>query len=536
MHLGNADKLLARLQNDPGKPVKAKVLQLGAIAALWNVAKEMKIVETIDRHVQKRDQGLTCGQYILLAAINRCVAPTSKASMYDWYQKTVLQRLLPTSKKSLCSQRFWDHMSYLDADTIYSIEKEFAQRLIGKFNIDVRMLLFDATNFDTYISTQTICEIAQRGHAKSKRKDLRIIGLALLVTLDFHLPMLSYAYPGNQNDPTMFSGIVDEIVDRYKQFSESCEEITLVFDGGNTSHDNMDQIVGSSYHFITSLTLTHHKDLLAVPISKFESFDNPRLNGTTAFRTKKVVWGKELTTVITRSDNLLRGQLAGINAALKKKRKELWELWGKLQRSQKPGAKGKGYTHESLTKRLKEITKGQYISEILKTEITQTRGILDFTFSTDFNEFERIKRVRLGKRILCTDNSKWTTEDIILGSRAQSHVEDAFKDMKDPKWVSFSPSFHWTDQKLRVHIFYCLIGLTLTSLLVRKASQTGHKLSIDKLYEQLTEVTEIVNLYTPDTGGGRPRAEYVLSSCSKLQEKLCQLFNIFEYTRAQYER
>ena len=115
-HLGTADRLLQRLQNAPGKPLKARVIEFGALAALWNIAQELDLVGTIDRQVSKRVQGLACGHYMLLACLNRCVAATSKASLYDWYRDTVLQRLLPTSKRSLSSQRFWDHMSYLDEE------------------------------------------------------------------------------------------------------------------------------------------------------------------------------------------------------------------------------------------------------------------------------------------------------------------------------------------------------------------------------------------------------------------------------------
>jgi len=298
MHLGTAEKLLQRLQHGVGKPFKAKVLQFGALAALWNIAQELQIVDIIDRHVKKRHQGVSCGQYILLAALNRCVGATSKKSLYDWYCKTVLSRLIPTSMRSLSSQRFWDHMSYFDEQTINAIEKDVTKRLVEHFKIDVKTLLFDATNFDTYIDTQTPGDLAQRGHAKSKRKDLRIIGLALLVSADFHLPLLSYVYPGNHNDPTMFAGVVDELVERYKQFARECQDITLVFDGGNTSDGNMEEIGASDYHFITSLTLTHHKDLLELPMSRFDSFSQPRLDGTSAHRTKKEVWGKERTIVI----------------------------------------------------------------------------------------------------------------------------------------------------------------------------------------------------------------------------------------------
>ena len=39
--------------------------------------------------------------------------------------------------------------------------------------------------------------------------------------------------------------------------------------------------------------------------------------------------------------------------------------------------------------------------------------------------------------------------------------------MKNPHFVTFPPSFHWTDQKIRVHAFYCVLALTMVSLLQR---------------------------------------------------------------------
>ena len=533
MHLGTAEGLLRRLQEGSKKPIKAQIIHFGALAALWNLADELNIVEIIDRRVGKRNQGLTCGQYMLLAALNRAVAACSKASLYQWYRKTVLYRLLPASKSSLASQRFWDHMSYLDEVTISKIEEDFTSRLVEHFKIDLKTLLFDATNFDTFIDTQTNSVLAQRGHAKSKRTDLRIIGLALLVSTDFHVPLLSHLYPGNQNDAAMFSSVTASLVARYRQFAKECQHITLVFDGGNTSKDNIEEIDESQYHFVTSLTITHHNDLLEIPLSQFETFSNPRLKATTAYRTTKEIWGKTRTVVVTRSERLLRGQIAGIKTALKKKRSALYQLRRKLHRSQQPQARGKGYTRESLQKHLQSMTSGQYISEILHAEITDNAGHLDFTFSTDFNAFEKLKRLRLGKRILCTDNNDWSTEQIILASRAQHHVEDAFKQMKNPHWVSFSPAFHWTDQKIRVHVFYCVLALMLSSLLQRKAAQANIPLTIPALYEQLSDIQEIINLYSPEgeSKRGRLKAEYILSERTPLQEKLCKIFDIYNLAR-----
>ena len=532
-HLGTADALLRRLREGVGRPVKVKSIRFGAEAALWNIAQELDLVGTIDQHVPKRKQGLSCGQYMLLATINRCVAATSKASLYNWYRKTALFRLMPSSKKLLSSQRFWDHMSYLDEEKIAAIEEQIATRLVEDFGISVRTLLFDATNFDTFINTKTLSDLAQRGHPKSGRTDLRLIGLALLVSTDFNVPLFSHVYPGNQNDAKMFSRAREALVQRCRRIADECEDITVVFDGGNTSEENITALDDTEYHFITSLTTTHHRDLLRVPLGRFESLSEPSLQETIAYRTVKEIWGKKRTVVVTYSYNLLAGQVAGIRASLKKRRAKLFDLRAKLMRSQQPGAKGKAYTVESLEKHLSRLTKGQYISEILKTEIVDRNGHLGFTFRTDHKAFHRLMRTRLGKRILCTDNDEWSTEEIILGSRAQFHVENAFKQMKDPHWVTFSPTFHWTDQKIRVHAFYCVQALVLGSLMRRKAAQAGLDLSVPRLFEHLSDIREVVNLY--DSGSpskrGRYRAEHMLEIPDPIHQKLAEIFDLHGLSR-----
>jgi transposase len=321
---------------------------------------------------------------------------------------------------------------------------------------------------------------------------------------------------------------VGSLVEKLVEFSKQCDHITLVFDGGNNSQENIESLDSSNYHFITSLTLSHHADLLEIGVKNFESFSNPRLQGTSAYRTQKQVWGKNRTLVITRSEELYRGQIAGIEQCLQKRRRAMRILRAKLLRSH-ARKKGKGYTQDSLDKHLKELTSGQYITEILKTRIFKdAKGRLDFRFWTDPNAYRRLQSTRLGKRILCTDNHHWQTEEIILASRAQSHIERAFRQMKNPHWVSFSPTFHWTDQKLRVHVFYCVLALTLVCLLQREASQKGIELSVPELMKELTKIKEVASFYASGKSGkaGALRSEYVLTETNAEQKKLIQAFQI----------
>ena len=90
--------------------------------------------------------------------------------MADWYQKTVLVRLLPLSLTQLTSQRFWDNMERVTAEQITAIEQDLAATAVFHFGLDLRCLLFDATNFFTFLdSFNSRAQLPQRGHSKEGR-------------------------------------------------------------------------------------------------------------------------------------------------------------------------------------------------------------------------------------------------------------------------------------------------------------------------------------------------------------------------------
>jgi len=528
-HLGTADTLLARLQQKPGEPVKARVHEFGLLAAAWNLAQKLQIVSLIDRHVPKRQQGASVGQYLLLAALNRLASPNSKAQMLSWYQNTTLARWLRLTPNQLRSQRFWDAMDAVDETAIRSIETGLSQRLVEQFGIDTRCLCFDCTNFDTFIDSRTSSQLPQRGHAKSKRTDLRVVGLALLVSTDFHIPLFFRTHAGNQPDSVTFDSVTEELIERYRLLAKNFEHITLVFDKGNNSQENLEKLTPSHYHVVGSLVPSQHRDLLAISVRQFQTLRDPRLQGVTAYRTEKEVFGRHWTLVVTRSQELLDGQLRGIAQVLKKRRRALSELQWKLKRSQKPGAKGPGYTRESLQAHAGKLSAGQYIHDILQVQVRQRRGKLQLSYRTDEHALNQLIARTLGKRILFTDNHDWSNEEIILAYRSQHHVEAAFRSMKNPHFLGWEPMYHWTDQKIRVHALYCVLALTLAGLLHREVRRAGMELSLEVTLEELSSIREVINLYVSTSGqAGRPRATTTYTEETSLSRRLTDLFRLNE--------
>src|SRR5207249_1362833 len=173
-------------------------------------------------------QGLSSGQYLLLAALNRAIAPTSKEHLADWYRRTILTRLLPVDPARLSSQNFWNHMDLITADQILECERQMTERLVQRLQLDLRALVYDGTNFFTYIHTRTPSQLPQRGHNKQKRGDLRQVNLGLLVSTDFHIPLFHRVYAGHVHDSVEFCSITAELAAHCRAFARSCDHTTLI--------------------------------------------------------------------------------------------------------------------------------------------------------------------------------------------------------------------------------------------------------------------------------------------------------------------
>lgn len=529
-YLGKADDLVAALGAPPrpAPPREIVLADFAGPAALYDLTRQLDLIATIDRHAGKRAQGVSVGTYLTLAALNRCLAPTSKARLGAWYEGTVLRRLLPVPRRHLTSQRFWDHMSYLDAQKIGAIEQEVTRTLLDRFQIDLSCLLYDTTNFFTFIdSFNEAPTLAQRGKSKEKRADLRIVGLALLVTQDFHLPLFHHVYPGNAHDAPTFASLTETLVARYRLFAQSVEGITLVYDKGNNSQATQERLDASPYHFVGSLCPTQHPDLLRIPRRRFRPLPGEAFAGVLAWRTRKAVLGAERTLLVTYNPELFLAQSATLLREVRKRTAQLQALQRQLAQ---PRRRGKPPTVAGVTQQVQALLAGRHMRDLIATEVTAEGGRPRLRYHVDRAAWERLQRTLLGKHILFTDQAAWTDEAIVRAYRGQHHIEAAFKTMKHPHWVSWRPLHHWTDQKIRVHAFYCVLALLLSSLLRRTLAQRGLDLSIVKSLETLGKVKEVALLYR----GPRSRTPPVIgyTRLDPLQKRLWEALDLTRFQAA----
>ena len=531
VYLGKIEDLVASAEQThlPAQPLETQVAACGDIAALWEIARRLDLVALLDSLFPKRQQGLSCGHYLLLAAINRAVAPTSKVHLADWYRGTILTRLLPVDPALLSSQNFWNHMDLVAPDQILEFERRMTQRVIERFQLDLRALVYDGTNFFTYIDTLTPSELPQRGHNKQKRNDLRQVNLGLLVSTDFHIPLFHRVYAGNIHDSVEFRSITEDLAAHYRDLAQSCDHITLIFDKGNNSAEAFQTLTETPFHFVGSLVPTQHADLLAIARRQFRTLITPPLEGLEVYRTQKKVFGATRTVLVTFNQNLFDGQLQGLTASLNKARRKLRALQQQLKRWREGKVKGRAPTLEPVRKQVQAICSGQFVKLILKAEVRVVGKGLELSYSTDQTALDRLCRVQLGKTILFTDNTGWSDEDIVCAYRSQHHIENAFRQMKNLHFLGWSPMFHWTDSKIQVHAFYCVLALLLASLLQRELARQGEPLSVNRILEELAGIQETLIVYPRRQGQRKHTTASCLTHMSPLQSRLFSLLDLKRY-------
>jgi transposase len=516
-------------------PERTRHLAFGDVAAAWGILQDLGVAGLIDAEAgpKRPGQPLSAGAYLALAALNRLVAPCSKAGFADWWKTTAADRFTKIPASALGHRRFWDAMHAVTEEQLERASEKIAAAIVRTAGIDVSSVALDMTNFATFIATANgKAPIAQRGKAKQHRADLRLVGLGLVVTRDGGIPLTWRAYPGDRPDVTQFPEMVTQLKARYEAVCAAAgldlaaPDITVVFDAGQNSEDNLARFAATGMHYIGSVPASDCPDLLALPASRRRPVDEKRFGGLTALDTRRAAYGAERRAVLTHSPELHDAQAAGFaGTTLAKAGKKLDELAARLAR---------GKTRRPRDKVEAEITSiisVPWVRRVVRWDLAGDQPA-DLRLSWHVNEQARadLEEEIFGKHVLITSHDDWPVPEVVAGYRSQSEAEFSFRQMKDPHVVSFSPMHHWTEHNIRVHVFTCVLALQLAHLMRHRARRAGLDLSVRELLGQLAAIGETVLVY-PSTGG-RPKARRMTTELVRDQPELHDIFGLQRWAPA----
>lgn len=471
-YLGTAEKIKEFYE---GKNTLLPSKVFGSVAAMLSIAEELNLQKIISKIVPDNNYKLSVYQHIIMQSICRFNTPFSKSKSIGWYDDSILPLIWKknfSSPQTIFNQ--FDKMIKGTDSKIPLIEEELCKALLEK-NVKPSTLIWDPTNFFTYIEEGE--ELPRKGASKEKRYDKNIINLGIVVSEE-NIPLLHTVYEGNKRESEVMENVVDTMYSRLKKLGANTEGMVFVFDRGNNSEDNIKNF-NQKLHFIGALKRNQLTDLYDVDITKFEPlYESKNENIIKGFSTNETVYGEERKIVVAYSEATATKQKEKTEESIKKIKEKFQELEHNMK---SPNKKKKTQT-QGLSKKINDFLHKQY-STFFSWEFNEEKQ----EFAWKFNEETfKAREKTYGKTIIFTDLENWSAEKIAKTYNSKTIVEDDFKTLKNKLLIPVKPFYSRLDNRLKAHIFVCVLSLILYRYML-------WKLKALKISEQ-TIVNELRNM------------------------------------------
>ena len=516
-----------------------KAYRHGAVTAMLRMAIQLGIEQIMDESFKaKKIKGQKRSRVLLLAMLQRAIEPGSKREFSTWCKSTSLPYRLGFQSDDLDSAAFWEAMDGISEKEISEAWNKIIKKLLEIYKVDLAQFHMDYSNYYTFINTTNgRCVICKRGHNKQKRDDLLQFSLAALTTVLINVPIAWQLYDGNRNDKAEFPVFTKYIREQLQSVGINPAEVTISFDGGSNSEENFKDI---GFHFVCAHSMVSHKDLYDIDLNKYETVILANGNKREAYKLESFKFsGVQGTGVLVYSEALKNGQLAQLKrdlakfeetandtqqrllkpgsslyAQLRKRKEEVEHQQHKVQEYNKAleqnekeriesGEKQRGRAKKAKVmpewnadSELLEIVKktvykkNKHIENFTTVTVTQREDELyDITWTLRENEKEQYIQKYYGKKLICTDHTDWTMQDILNNYTDQECIENGiFRVSKDVDHFAIRPQFHWTDDKIRVHVFICLASIIIAETLRKHFEANGVNLTKHALLDRLDEI------------------------------------------------
>lgn len=525
------------------KEITFKSYEHGAEIALYHTAQLLGIEQIFDQCFKQRTlKGMSRGRLLLLAIIHRMIDPGSKNAFSEWARQTSLPYHLQFDPKDISSQTIWEAMDGITREQIDKAQAMLTKRALALFPIDLSRLHLDYSNYFTFIdSFNNRCEICKRGHNKQKRDDLRQFSLALITAVGLQVPLVWEMYDGNKNDKTEFSDFTAFAAAAIKEHGiDDAKDIILTFDGGSNSEANFAAL---PFSFICAHTMTTFHDLYEIDLDQYQELTLRNGHTRSAYEIPALTFsGVSGKGVLTFSQDLYDGQVAELEKDIKAFSDSCSEIVSTIGHARGKYAQmirkaymdyedevlrvenynrhiqkehddkiAQGIRIRGKQKQQKElpvwnetaVARELILSAALKgRKQLQSFADVSVVMSSDLDTNPKVtwmideeKKTAyvhkyFGKKLICTNRSDLSPLDILSTYAEQECIENLFRVSKNPDHFSIRPQYHWTDQKIRVHVMICLMGITIVEILRRKIEEAGMIYSKEALIEKLVTIRD----------------------------------------------
>ncbi len=525
-YLGTAERVAALIKDATAPvPLSATTISFGLPGALWLAAESSGAFAALSALWPAPRSGPSTAHYLLLAAIHRICQPGPKTEVAEWYRRCILHSLWGFPPERFTSQAFWDYFQQIDSSNPADSLQQAQTRLLGVWKdkqlVSRRLLAYDTTNFYTYItSTNQRNSLAQRGHNKQGRHDLRQLGLSYVLDGESGLSLCHHVYPGNLTDANELPVALERITKMLDAQAIARDSVTLVLDKGSAALANTLVLEEAGVGWISALPWNQAPESLReCPGEKLVPLGGTHL-GLQVSSSNEVVHGRTYLCVVVYSAVFASEQLHSITSTLTKVMQAIRRLAVAIA---KPESR---FVEDAIKRKLSRWLASPYVSDMLTYDLQPNGKAWNLQIKFDNAVLPRLLERRLGRTTLMTSRMDWTAEQVVDGYLGQQRIEKVFRGLKGGDWLHWSPMYDWTDTKIRIHAFYCMLGISLLQSIHKKAEKACPGISMEKLIDELSQIQQFHLLYPAQGAKGPGRVATVLSKQSIPQHLLADTLGL----------
>ena len=517
VYLGTADKVEAALGKGGFSPK-----EFGSVFALNELDRAVDLAGMINEILppKKRVRGPSLGELVFYAALNRAIAPTSKRQLANWYETTDIQRIRPLRLESLNSQNFWNHWDRISDSDLEKIKTAFFKKIHTLLPAQKHRLIIEAADISAPPKPSAFADMPQPDQDfLAEHLAQQKLGLALITEWSQGIPFYYQNFSGGV-PVTGFYDHLEHLLGKVSNLGVAIEDVTLLVNQEMDAAPIIEQIdAKDGMHFIVSCAPDFAPELTEISLKDFRPLPGKRgaqLSPVAKedekilfYETHATFWNRHRRVVITFDPKSFHKSYQDLGKKVQRVRKEMMALQQRYaQEANQENAVDSIKTHlAQLCLRLK------ISPDLFQLNFVQEKGQFRLEFQLDHRQMAGVVR-HFGKNILITDREDWGVEEIYdtcvtravlgpeLGDGKGANVNRPYGNAKDNRSLfqkALLPLYHWTDSKIRVHLFVCVAALTYLTLLCQRLAAAGIKMTPNEAMEELRELRTAI--YVKDSEG-----------------------------------
>lgn len=460
------EKLIAGLQRAIGQeaspPEFLFARDYGHVHAVGGVWDTLGLSAVLDQCRIAGRSAAAVSALVKMLVVNRVCDPCSKLALLEWLESVQYGEGESPSYHHLL--RAMDRLIRIKGVS----EPLIAKRLLsGTEGLD--LVFYDITS--TYFEGERSLvedDLRRYGYSRDHRPDRRQVVVGMVMTRE-GIPLCHHVFPGNTVDKTTVAAVVSDLKERF-----NLTRVVFVGDRGMLSDANLEMILGAEVGFIVAHPLrknAHAAEVIGNLKKGFSGEDDQ----------------EQYQEEVRETVRFVVAYAPKIAAETRKNRQERLkkaDIWIREveQKLTNPSGSGRTPTLQRTYDRIRDYLRDRNLLSLYdvdlaggKLSVRKNRKALNWEETID------------GMLMLETTNLELPAEEIVKRYKELAEIERGWRTLKSS--LLLRPVYHWTEPRIRAHIFICVLALQLErwmrnrlkTVSVRKALQSLQQIKVGEL-------------------------------------------------------